>query len=305
MGCCGLSGVCGTLLFAGNTVPFTGGSINIRTQLNPSEGINYGKNPEDRSIYNYSRGKTVVEGNFTIEVFGSGGYAAAFSALLRHLLNPPCAGLDGNSGSGSSGSLQFSPNGGTEIDIPGSDGQAVISSMTLNGNPGGVVSASFGFLSTTYKMFDGGLTPTWQFETVGPNDDSNPLPYYAASLVFAGAGGDTSFMNNYLIDWSLSVNTNPTPIYTFCDDTATTANKILLGTLKPTGNIKYVNPAGAYSSKLKDGASLAITLGTTTIRFPHIAFINDSLPNSGNNAVVARTVDWEGFGSDGRASVYI
>lgn len=303
-GCCFYSGVCGSLRFGNASVPFTGGSINIKKENVPSQGINYGPDAKTRSIYNYSKGKTVIEGTFTMEIFSTGVLSTVFSSLLRFLLNPPCHSLDGGSGGGATGSLIFSPNGGTQIKIPGSGGQCVISSMTLNGNPGGLVSATFNFISTTYSMGASGIVSDWQFENTGSIDDSNPLPYYAANLIFGGAGGDTTLMNTNLIDWSISVNTNPTSIYTFCDNTVTTANQILPGLIKPTGNFKYVSPTGLFAESLVDGASLSIGLGATTIRFPHIAFTNDSIPSGGVNSLIVRNVDFEGFAIQDHASVY-
>lgn len=299
---CVMAGVAGSLQFDGATLPFINGNLAESRELILSEQIGIGTDPKNRSIRNYSDGKKVVNGSFALEVFGSGVYGSAFNALLKAAIGS-CSTL-GGSGSGGGGTLQFSPAGGTIITVPGDDGIGAIESFTIMGTNSGILTANFSILASDYK-FSGitGLSSSFQFETTGSSDDNNPIPYYSAGVTITGAGGDSTIMNDFLVGWSININTNPQLIYTFCEENV--ANTIHFGLLDVTGSIQYWSRGGVFTKDLQDGASMTIDLGNTVINIPYMVWDNADLLNQGNNAAVVRNASFVGLGTENSAAISI
>lgn len=285
-------------LGSGLTLPYTKGSLSNNTEIQKSTPLTVDSSAVNSSIYNYSVGKTLGKGSFNLEVFQSGTYGLAFKTLLGYALRSNGCSVFG-SGSGGGVGIIFSPNGAQDITLS----KAVIDSFTLNGNPESNVGASFGLTGSKLSA----VTPessqaSLQFETATLVDDGNPLPWYSSSFTVLGTPDD-GLIAAHLMDWNISVSSQVTPIYTFCDSSSTDSTDFRLGPLTVTGDFSYYNPLGIFSRAPIRGASVTINLQVCTITLPYIVSTNDDEPCDGMNAKVLRKVAFEGLGSNGSASI--
>lgn len=291
---CNKGAYAGYMLVGSSVLPYLSASFSQRQDIVKSQPISNGSDSESRSAYNYSLGKKTVEGNFTVEVFGSGSaYGTAFATLVGLALSNACNGMA--SGDGGT-SIEFCPAGGSSISIPGS-GKAVITSMEIRGNNGGIVTASFGILSTDYSWGTGGSrsAASLTYESVGTTEDNSPLSYYNSSFAISSSGESSNILN-YLTDWSISVNNNVEPIYTLCSDNERAAADLRLGQLVVTGNFSYWSSNGVFVAELQNGAGLVIDLSSVTLTAGKLVFTNQDLPVNDRNQAVARSIQFESMG---------
>lgn len=309
MSCSGSSGYLGYLKVCSGILPYLNADLTRIVEIIPSNSIHGGgvgnTNPVFRSQHNFSIGRRTTEGSVTVEVFGgSGNYATAFSNFLQRAIptasdqSTVCNGFD------SSCKLIFSPGGGYEISLPGTgaaQGKALISQFDLRGNPGGNVEATARIVSAgddyNGASANAPAASALAFETAGASDDSNPVPYYASNFTVTGSG--ESNLADRIMDWSISVNNNANPIFTFNGESF--AQDILLGMQEVTGTFSYYAADGVFVEQLTHGATLTITFGSITINCPFIAFGPSPIPSPGPNAPTVRNVQFRAFAASSSA----
>lgn len=304
--CEGSAGYKGYLTACGKLLPYLTAELTKVTEILPSgsvHGAGNSTNPVFRSQHNFALGRTTVEGSISCEVFaGSGEYAVAFTNMLQRAI--PSASDDSLvcDGFSTSCKLILSPGGGSEIvlpDITASNPKALIKSLELRGNNGGIVGATFGIVSAgaTYNEAAAN-TPTTanlSFEPVQAADDSNPLPYWASTFSPTGTGETniTTTLADQITDWTITINNNTIPVYTFNGEQF--AQDIVLGQLQVSGTFKYYSPNGKFVEKLSNGAAITMTFGSTTITLPYIAFGACPIPGPGPQNLTERSVNFTGF----------
>lgn len=307
---CPGSGYQGYLLTCGSLLPYLNADLTKIQELIPSNSIHGGgngaTNPVFRDQINYSLGRVIAEGSVTVEVFGgSGNYATAFQNMLTRAIGASasddsavCTGFN------NSCKLIFSPGGGSEIVLPSTsagDPRALIASMELRGNNGGNVQATFRIMSTgadyNNSSTNAPAASALAFETGGTSDDSNPIPYYASNFTVTGSG--ESSLAERITDWSLTVNNNVNPIYTFNGEPF--AQGMVLGFRQVTGSFSYYSPDGTFVETLTHGASATITFGSITLTLPHLGFGRAPIPSPGPGNPTVRNVEFTGFAASSSA----
>jgi hypothetical protein len=308
MACTGSAGYQGYLRACNKVLPYLNADLTKVTELYMSNTIHGGGsgniNPVFRSQHNFAQGRITVEGSVTTEVFGgTGNYATAFLNVLSRAI--PTATDDTNvcNGFDSTCKLIFSPGGGSEIVLPdplASTGKALIQSLELRGNNGGNVQATFRIISAgaTYNETAANTPAASElaFETdPQTTDDSNPIPYWASTFapVDTGETNVTTTLADQITDWSITINNNPTPIYTFNGEQF--AQDIVLGMLNVTGTFSYYSPNGKFVEKFTHGANLTITFGSITLTIPYMAFGASPIPSPGPNSATIRNVTFTGL----------
>ncbi len=300
MACSGSSGYMGYLRACGAVLPYLSADLTKVTEILMSESIHGGGvgnvDPVFNSEINFSIGRVIAEGSVTAEVFGgSGNYATAFRNMLERAIPTATSMADVCDGFNTGCKLVFSPGGGSEISLPGTVGataKALISSMELRGNPGGNVQSTFSIVSAgaDYSVVATAapVVSDLAFESAGLSDDSNPVPYYASDFTVTGSG--ESSLSDRIMDWNITVNNNPTPIYTF--NGTNTAIDIILGMRQVSGTFSYYAPDGQFVENLTHGATCTITFGSTTIHLPFMVFDRSPIPSPGANAPCVRQVNF-------------
>lgn len=312
-GCSGSAGFMGYARVCGKVLPYLSADLTKVTEILMSDSIHGGgvgnTDPVFNSQINFSIGRVIAEGSVTVEVFaGTGNYGAAFTNMLQRSIPSSSDMTNICNGFNSACKLVFSPGGGSEITLPGSVGavaKAMVSSMELRGNPGGNVQATF---SITSAGADFSVTPTLApavsdlaFESIGLSDDSNPVPYYASDFTVTGSGEAT--LTDRIMDWNITVNNNPTPIYTF--NGTNSALDIILGMRQVSGTFTYYAPNGQFVENLTHGATATINFGTTVIHLPFLVFDRCPIPSPGPNAPCTRQVNFRGVAAGaGLPSIY-
>jgi len=224
MACTGGVGWTGYIKVGSYVLPFLNADLVKVVEINPSESVIGGgytnliaspSNPVWRDYINFAIGKETVEGSIATEVFGgSGNYALAFKEMLRRTIgNDSDNGNDMSyvcDGFSDSTQLLFSPAGGSEIVLPETGKKALITEMSINGNNGGNVGATFRILSAgaSWNTPPSVSTPTTgdlSFETAGLTDDSNPIPWYASNFTLSASAGETFDVTDYIMDYSISI----------------------------------------------------------------------------------------------------
>lgn len=303
MSCSGSIGWRGYAKVSGNTLPFTRAQVQTKREIIISDPLMVdSKGSNFRFDHNYTLGKELTEANISTEVYSSGGYKAAFLALLNLAIGTSkgCNRLTG----GGSSSLEISPNGGTLITLPGSSGKALVTGFSIRGNAGGIIDANFNVVSTSNSTGAASSTADLQFETAGTTEDSNPVPYYATSVVVGGSGQD-SIVNANITDWNINVSSDATPIYGFCDNSSSRVPvNLRAGRIRVQGSFTYYAPAGLYVSTLADGASVAIDVVATTLTMPNVVFESAPITNNGANSPVFRTVNFRALGTADHGAIY-
>ena len=321
MACTGGIGWSGYLKVCNYVLPYLTSELVKVVEINPSESVIGGgytnliaspSNPVWRDYINFAIGKETVEGTISTEVFGgSGNYALAFKEMLRRTIGNDSG--NGNdmayvcNGFSDSCKLIFSPAGGSEISLPVSGRKALVTEMTINGNNGGNVGASFRVLSAgaDWNTPPSVSTPTTgdlSFETAGLADDSNPIPWYASNFTLTGSG-ETFDVTDYVTDYSFTVSNNANPLYFF--NGINYPGDIFLGKRQVTGNFSYYSPTGQFAEFLTHGASITITFGGVTLTMPFCAFSRGPVPNQGPNREVVRNQEFQSFAkSASEPSIY-
>jgi hypothetical protein len=311
----------------GNSVlPYISSTLSETQSLYRSETIHGGGvgtiDGKYHSEQNYALGRVLVQGDISSEIFGgTGSYATAFKELLKRAIGDATtdtrlriAGF-----SNATEKLIFSPGGGFELVMPDAafaNGKAVISRMALRGNPDGNAQFDATIISagctrnqpaTLAPSFDadnflGALEPPCPPGQTGPIDTNyNPIPYYATAFTISDCSGETS-MADRVTDWSIEVNNNSNPIYTF--NGSPYPVDIVQGIMEVTGTFSYYSPNGDFARFLTHGATLSIRIGTNLfLRCPHIGFDVAPIPAPGMNQPVVRNVTFRCFAQNAGSAV--
>ncbi len=312
MSCSGSSGYQGYLLACSKVLPYLNADLVKVQEIIPSASIHGGGvenvNPIFRSEHNFALGRITVEGSVTTEVFGgTGNYAQAWLEMFKRAVPTQTDQSNICDGFNSTCKLIFSPGGGSEIVVPSTSaaqGKALVASCELRGNPGGIVQSTFRIVgagadynnTNTNKPSAASL----QFETAGSTDDSNPIPYWASNFTCTGSG--ESNLADRIMDWNVSINNNPTPIFTFNGEQF--AQDILLGMMQVSGSFTYYSADGAFVESLAHGAVITITFGSVTVTLPFVAFGASPIPSPGPNAPTVRNVSFTAYAKSGSPSIY-
>lgn len=313
MSCSGSAGYQGYLLTCGRVLPYLTSDLTKVKEILPSQSIHGGgvsqTNPIFRSPHNFAQGRIIVEGSVSTEIFGgTGNYATAWLDMFKRAVPSQtddsfvCDGFD------SACRLIFSPGGGSEIVVPAAaaaQGKALIASVELRGNNGGVVQSTFRIIgagadynnSNSNKPSASAL----QFETAGSSDDSNPIPYWASNFSPTGTG-ESGTLADRITDWNLTISNNPVPIYTFNGEQF--PQDIILGMQQVSGSFSYYSADGTFVEDLTHGAVITITFGTITVTVPFVGFGRCPIPSPGPNNPTIRTVEFLGFAKSGSPACY-
>ncbi len=299
---------------SGYVLPLSGARLSENIQINPSNAIHGGGvgtvDGRFASQHNYAIGQARYEGELSGDVFaGTGNYASAFFAILQRAIGATPTDISlRDTGFDATTQLVLSPGGGSEWLFPstsGANAKAVISAMSLSSRVGGNVEFSASVVSAG-ATFNATATnaPTvsdFAYEPGGTTDDSNPLPYYASAFTVTGSG--ESDMSSRVTSWSVNINNNSVPIFTF--DGNNYASDVLQGIMEITGNFTYYSPDGTFVRNLTHGASATITFGSTTIHLPHMAFGPYPVPLPGPNDPTERTVEFRCVATSSYPSIYL
>lgn len=311
MSCSGSVGYRGYIKLCNSYVlPFLSCDLTKVQEILPSASSHGGgagqTNPIYRSRHNFALGRETVEGTVSTEIYGgTGGYASAWTEMLKRAI--PSGTDDSNvcDGFDNSCPLVFCPGGTSEIVVPQTGRKALIASMEIRGNNGGVVQSTFRIISAGATWNDTGTAPAvglLQYETVGNTDDSNPLPYWAANFSCTGSG-ETGDIASKITDWSITINNNLQPVFTF--DGNAYASDIVLGQQEVSGNLSYYSTTGSFVERLTNGAVITLSLGANTLNIPFTAWGRCPIPNSGPNSLVTRNCEFMGFAKqDGKPAIY-
>lgn len=313
MSCDFSAGYQGYLLVCSHVLPFLTADIVKVTEILPSAGIHGGgvssTNPIFRSPQNFALGRIIAEGSVSTEIYaGTGNYATAWLDMLKRSI--PSISDDTNvcTGFDSSCKLIFSPGGGSEIVMPSTSAgtpRALIASMELRGNNGGVAQSTFRIISSgaDYNTTNANKpsVSALQFETAGSTDDSNPVPYWATNFSVTGSG-ETGTLADQIMDWNISVNNNVTPIFTFNGEQF--AQSAVLGMMQVTGSFQYYSPTGQFVENLTNGAVITITVGSTTITIPFVGFGRCPVPSPGINSPTVRNCEFLGFSTASGPAIF-
>lgn len=239
---------------------------------------------------------------------GTGNYATAWLAMLNRSIPSASDDTDVCTGFDNSCKLIFSPGGGSEIVMPSTSAgtpRALIASMELRGNNGGVAQSTFRIISSgaDYNSTNANKpsAAALQFETAGSTDDSNPVPYWATNFSVTGSG-ESGTLADQIMDWSISVNNNVTPIFTFNGEQF--AQSAILGMMQVSGSFSYYSPSGTFVENLTNGAVITITVGSTTITVPFVGWGRCPIPGGSANSPVVRNCEWMGFATASGPACY-
>lgn len=306
MSCPGGTGYQGYLLVCDKVLPYLTADITEVTEILPSASIHGGGggvvNPVYRDQHNFAIGRKIVEGSVSCEVFGgTGNYAVAFGHMLDRAIGADSTDMtDVCNGFDLTCKLIFSPAGGHEILLPSASAaqpKALIQSLELRGNNGGVVQATFRVISAgadyNATAVSAPASSQLAFETAGSSDDNNPIPYYASNFTVVGSGETGLSTGEVITDWNISINNNISPYYTFNGENF--PQDIILGQRVVTGSFSYYRPDGIFLRNFTHGASITVTFGSLTLTIPFAAFGRSPIPATGPNAVVTRQVEFSGY----------
>ena len=305
-------------------LPYISSTISETQSLYRSETIHGGgvgtKDGVFHSEHNYALGRILVQGDITSEVFGgTGNYSLAFRELLNRALGESSADTTLRStGFNSAAPLILSPGGGFELLMPKSEfanGKAVVSRMAIRGNPDGNVQFDATIISagadrnqpvalapTLVPDFNGVFEPCQEVDD-GIDTNYNPVPYYASQFTLTNCDAEES-VTDQVTDWSIEVNNNSNPIYTF--NGSPYPVDIVQGIMEVTGSFSYYSPNGQFQRFLTHGATLTIRIGPTHIlKCPHVAFDVAPIPTPGMNQPVVRNVTFRMFAQQSEDSLHI
>lgn len=295
-------------------LPLAGAQLSEVIQINESRSIHGGGvgtvDGRFASLHNYALGQSACEGELRGEVFaGTGNYGNAFREILYRAIGQTPSDISArDDGFDATNPLILSPGGGSEWLFPkvgGTNAKAVVSSMSLSARTGGnvefsatVVSAGADFNASATNA---PAVTDFAYEPGGVTDDSNPLPYYASAFTVTGSG--ETGMTERITSWSININNNSVPIYTF--DGNNYPSDILQGMMEISGSFEYYSPDGTFVRNLTHGATATLTFGANTITLPHLAFGPYPVPLPGPNDPTIRTVQFKAFASSTHPSIYI
>lgn len=114
-------------------------------------------------------------------------------------------------------------------------------SITLNGNAGGIATASLDLVAKTRTA--AGSAPTFT-ATAGATDQTNPIPYWKTSLEYNGSTGNFGGSGDatQVTAWSLTAALNPVVLYYF--NGSQDPGTIQTGTMDVTGSATIYNESG-------------------------------------------------------------
>jgi len=290
---CYAAGYTGYAKIDGSTLPFLSGEVSESVGIITVPNIG---TRTSRYFRNFTLGKRTYKCNLSFVLFKS--YASAVKNLLAKATSY-CA--FGNGGGG----IEFSPAGNTTYRIPGDSGSAVVANLSLSSSAGEPIQGSVSVDATSWSEIpasNGSLV----FETAGLNDDNNFLPWYDVSLVISDFE-DSNLVNNYTDSWSLTLQNEIFPLFTLCNTgsagtglnsssadklQARTAKALRYGMMTVTGELKYWSPTGDFKNPT-DGASITLDFGSFNVVLHNLVFTNDSVPNTGANAPVLKTLQFQ------------
>jgi hypothetical protein len=314
----------GYLYAAGYVYPFNTCDISKVTELYESQSVHGGGLGTVDGVYhsqhNVAQGKVLAQGRVSGEVFaGTNNYASGFKELLKRAIGAVTSDTslrDLGFDKSEEGCLVFNPGRSNELKLPDEDlviygvpAKAVISQMTLRGNPNGIVECEFEVMSTgaSDRAAIPPATDEFAYEDVGCNDDSKPVPFWDSRFDISAAAGEANLVNR-ITRWEITVVNNTTGIWAFNGQQR--AVDMLQGIMVVTGSFDYFSADGSFVSSLCHGATLNITLGAAggnpiVLHSPYVAFDQSPIPNTGPNNPVYRNVRFRCLAQQPEASLHI
>lgn len=302
----------GFALIGTNPFPYLSEDVTEKINHIPSEDIHGGGIGTVQGAFhsqiNVAEGQIAYDGSFSGNVYiGSSGFGLAFDEILKRAI--------GTSGSDTSAReegfdnnfpLILSPGGGSldgkkafKYPSTTSGGRAVISTFTLTGNLGGLVTFEAGVVASSRDKVD--TVPSlgsFTFESGTSFGAGTPVPYFESKLEFGGVGIGES-LSDRITAWTITMTNNSTPVYTF--NGSRFPRDIYQGEGVVEGSFTYYSDTGSFAT-LNDGGSLTITLGVglgagaRKIVIPFLALNPRPIPSPGMNEVTSRTVSFRGIG---------
>jgi len=315
---------------SGKVLPFNTEDLVERVEAINNDGIHGGGVSELNGIFgsrhNIAIGVATYTGSINGDVFGgTGQYADAFRILLDHAMGRSSADHTHRlMGFSEAYPIIVSPTGETTYQYPSqtvinrktgatdtltTPVKAVIGNMTINGNSGGNVNYTAAIQATSRREVTG-VKPTtadFSFEAVSNLDDSNPIPFWQAAFNVTGSGedfgGGSYTLRDYITDFSLTINNNTQPVYTFNGNNV--ATDMVQGLMEITGSFSYYSPTGIFTANLNNGCTLDLTLGGITLHSPYMFLPTAPVPSGGLNSIITRNVEFSCLATAAGASLYI
>lgn len=310
-------------------LPFNTEDLVERVEAINNDGIHGGGVSEANGIFgsrhNVAIGVATYTGSINGDVFGgTGQYADAFRILLDHAIGRSTTDHTHRlMGFSEAYPIIVSPTGETAHQYPSqtvinrktgatdtltTPVKALVASMTINGNSGGNVNYSVTMQATSRREVTGvkPVVGDFSFEQVSNLDDSNPIPYWQAAFALTGSGedfgGGSYNMKDFITAWSITINNNVQPVYTFNGNNV--ATDMVAGLMEVTGTFSYYTPTGIFTTNLNNGCTLDISLGALTLHMPYLFLPTAPVPSGGLNSIIVRNVEFSGLATAAGASIY-
>jgi len=299
-------------------------TVDVSEKINhiPSDDVHGGGVGTTHGAYhsqiNAAEGQITFDGRVTGNVYvGTGGFGIGFRKFLEKTIGESGTDTtDRECGFDASSPLILSV-GGCGLDgakamrFPAASfGRAVVASMTLNGNLGGLVgweaeiqASSLGDTSTT-PAFPGGFT----FESGASLGAGSPVPYFESGFAFGAGGLGETGVSDLITGWTMNINNNTQPVWTFNGERS--PRDIYQGQMEITGNFTYYSDDGDFA-RLKNGSTLTITFGDSLgagalkLFSPYLALDPRPITSGGVNEITSREVNFRCLGAAIGGSLFI
>jgi len=268
------------------------------------------------SQINAAEGQITYDGRITGNVYvGSSGFGTGFREFLKRVIGGTATDTSERECGFDSTSPLILSLGGCGLDgakafrFPASTfGRAVVSSMTLNGNLGGLVSWEAEILASS--LGDTSVTPTFPggftFESGASLGAGSPVPYFESNLAFSSIG--ETGVSDLITGWTINIVNNSQPVWTFNGERS--PRDIYQGQMEITGSFTYYSDDGTFS-RLVNGSTLTITLGDSLgagalkLFSPYQALDPRPMSSGGVNEITSREVNFRCLGAASGGSLYI
>lgn len=321
---CTPPGVCigwkGYVLVDGRVIPYNSSTFSERIMSIPAEDIHGGgvgtTHGAFHSLINAAEGQIMFDGNINGNVYiGDTGFGLGFREMLKRAIGGSATdttlrecGFDGDHplivSWGGCGYDGFKAARYPESTF----GRAVVETMTLNGNPGGLVTWDASLLASSQGNTD--IAPTlasFTFESGSDLGAGTPVPYFESKMEFSGDLGEPDLPDR-ITNWSITINNNAVPQWTFNGERS--PRDIYMGQMKVDGNFEYYSDGEDFTDLL-NGSTMTLTLGVglgagaLVLRIPYVVLNERPITVSGPNDLARRTVNFYGLGDSTGGSIYI
>ena len=295
-------------------LPFQSFDLTEKDSTIVADDIHGGGNPGQTepafaSQVNAADGALTYDGSINGNIYSGGGtFGTSFRSFISKAVDYSDR-LDGFSGGSP---LYLSPGGSTVYKYPGSSGsesihRCVISTFTVNGTTGGLLTWNASLMSTTRDDSSGAPSAgSLEFEGTGDLTVNNPVPWHGADFDI-GSGIGVSDLKNAITGWQVNVDNQTIPMQTF--NRARTRRDLYNAQIIVGGNFTYFSEAGSFTAlnKVFGPPGLVLTLGSGSpivLTIPKVVLDVKPIPSGGPNEIIVRNVTFIGLaGAPGSGSI--